>query len=119
MESLKNKKGITLIALVITIIVLLVLAGITISLTIGQGGIITTATGAGNNYVQAYNNEQTQIDDLYRETGEILKGTDDEDDATGTESEGSGTEATGSEITNPEDNGADGEVTGGSEGENT
>lgn len=34
------KKGITLIALVITIVVLLILAGATIALTIGQDGII-------------------------------------------------------------------------------
>lgn len=39
--------GITLIALVITIIVLLILAGITISLTIGQHGILNMAKYAG------------------------------------------------------------------------
>ena len=37
---LKNRKGITLIALVITIIVLLILAGITINLTIRRKWII-------------------------------------------------------------------------------
>ena len=37
---MKNKNGITLIALVVTIIVLLILAGVTISLIIGQNGII-------------------------------------------------------------------------------
>lgn len=35
------RKGITLIALVVTIIVLLLLAGITISLLFGQNGVIT------------------------------------------------------------------------------
>lgn len=39
--------GITLVALVITIIVLLILAGITISLTIGQHGILNMAKQAG------------------------------------------------------------------------
>ena len=34
----KQVKGITLIALVVTIIVLLILAGVAISLTIGQNG---------------------------------------------------------------------------------
>ena len=42
----KNVKGITLIALVVTIIVLLILAGVAISLTIGQNGIISRAQEA-------------------------------------------------------------------------
>ena len=37
---LKNKKGITLIALVVTIVVLLILAGISISLIVDKNGII-------------------------------------------------------------------------------
>lgn len=40
---MKNKKGITLIALVITIVVLLILAGISISMLGGENGIITRA----------------------------------------------------------------------------
>lgn len=40
---IKNKKGITLIALVVTIIVLLILAGISIAMLVGENGIITTA----------------------------------------------------------------------------
>jgi hypothetical protein len=60
----KNKRGITLVALVITIIVLLILAGITISLTIGEGGIITIAQQAGKNYVQASTDEQIELSDL-------------------------------------------------------
>ncbi len=43
----KSCNGITLIALVITIIVLLILAAITINLTIGQGGILKRAQEAG------------------------------------------------------------------------
>ena len=41
-----NNKGITLIALVITIIVLLILAGVTISTLTGENGILTRATEA-------------------------------------------------------------------------
>ena len=43
---LYKRKGITLIALVITIIVLLILAGITISALSGDNGILTNATRA-------------------------------------------------------------------------
>lgn len=43
---MKNQKGITLIALVITIIVLLILAGVTIAMLTGENGILNKATGA-------------------------------------------------------------------------
>ena len=42
----KNSKGITLIALVITIIVLLILAGVSIAMLTGQNGILTQAQNA-------------------------------------------------------------------------
>jgi Tfp pilus assembly major pilin PilA len=42
----KQQKGITLVALVITIIVLLILAGVSISLVVGQNGVLTRATSA-------------------------------------------------------------------------
>ena len=44
--NIKNKKGITLIALVITIIVLLILAGVSIAMLTGQNGILTQASNA-------------------------------------------------------------------------
>lgn len=43
---MKEQKGITLIALVITIIVLLILAGVSIAMLTGQNGILTKATTA-------------------------------------------------------------------------
>ena len=43
---LKRNKGITLIALVITIIILLILAGVTLSLIAGENGILKRATKA-------------------------------------------------------------------------
>lgn len=42
----KNQSGITLIALVITIIVLLILAGVSIAMLTGENGILTKASGA-------------------------------------------------------------------------
>ena len=38
---MRGKRGITLIALVITIIVLIILAGVSIQLLLGENGIIT------------------------------------------------------------------------------
>ena len=42
----RNSKGITLIALVITIIVLLILAGVSIAMLTGDNGILTQANSA-------------------------------------------------------------------------
>ena len=53
-KYLKNtNKGITLIALVITIIVLLILAGVTIAMLMGDNGILTKATEAKNDQADA------------------------------------------------------------------
>ena len=40
-NKIRNEKAITLVALVVTIIVLLILAGVAISLSIGNNGIIS------------------------------------------------------------------------------
>ncbi|MFR3919976.1 MAG: leucine-rich repeat protein [Clostridia bacterium] len=45
-EVKENKKGITLVALVVTIVVLLILAGVSLNLLIGNNGIITRAKQA-------------------------------------------------------------------------
>ncbi len=49
---MKNK-GITLIALIITIIILLILAGVTINLILGENGLFRTAQKAGEDYEKA------------------------------------------------------------------
>ena len=46
MKKLKNKNGVTLIALAVTIIVMLILAGVTISTLTGNSGITTNASKA-------------------------------------------------------------------------
>ena len=45
-QKFKNEKGITLVALVITIIVLLILAGVTLSMVMGDSGIFGKANSA-------------------------------------------------------------------------
>ena len=46
MKNFKKQKGITLVALVVTIIVLLILAGVSLSLVAGENGILGRATNA-------------------------------------------------------------------------
>ena len=57
----QNNKGITLIALVITIVVLLILAGITINAVLSEGGIFNTAKNAENVQQHASVKEKVQV----------------------------------------------------------
>ncbi len=57
--------GITLIALIITIILLLILTGVTIHFTLGKNGILRNAEIAGNRYKQASENETNMLDQIY------------------------------------------------------
>ena len=60
-----KQKGITLIALVITIIVLLILAGITIAMLTGQNGVLTQANNA--KIAQAHGNVKDSMALAYNE----------------------------------------------------
>ena len=73
----KNAKmhGITLIALVVTIVVLLILAGITISLVFSENGIIAKAREAANKTNEAIINEQAKMNDITAAMENMLNGT--------------------------------------------
>ncbi len=58
-----NTKGITLIALVLTIIILMILAGISINLVLGDNGIITKAKVAKAEMEQAKQNEEIGLNE--------------------------------------------------------
>ena len=57
----KNQNGITLIALVITIIVLLILAGVSIAMLTGDNGILSQAVRAGDETQIAEDEEQVNM----------------------------------------------------------
>ncbi len=62
MKNLKrNVDGITLIALVVTIIVLLILAGVSITMLTGENGILKMATKAADEYKKAAEEEQNLL----------------------------------------------------------
>ena len=73
--NIKNSKGITLIALVITIVVLIILAGVAINLTLSSNGIFNKAKEARENYMIAANEEQEAITNLEGAINEITGGT--------------------------------------------
>ena len=62
MNEIKGTKGITLVALVVTIIILLILAGVSINLLTGQNGLINRAKDSKIQTEIASIKEQIQID---------------------------------------------------------
>ena len=62
--EINSSKGITLIALVITVIVLLILAGVTIAALSGDNGILTRAKDAKEKTEQAQKNEEETLSDI-------------------------------------------------------
>ena len=69
----KKEKGITLVALVVTIVVLLILAGVSISLVVGQNGIVTRAQEASKKYNKAAIDERANMLGAEQELKQILK----------------------------------------------
>ena len=63
----KNQKGITLIALVITVIVMLIISAVAISAITDPEGIFRQAREAGENYNTASQNEAEEVTDLIEE----------------------------------------------------
>ena len=61
---MKNSKGITLIALVVTIVVLLILAGVSINVLMGDNGIIRSAQSAQKKWQEAEENDEKAIEGI-------------------------------------------------------
>ena len=61
MKNFRKNQGITLIALVITVIVLLILAGVTIATLTGDNGILTRTQEAKNKTEQAEDIEKIKL----------------------------------------------------------
>ena len=68
----RNSEGITLIALVITIIVLLILAGVTINLTLGENGLFRIAKKSVENYTEKEEQEQQGLNKLLSEMNNYI-----------------------------------------------
>ena len=64
---MKKETGITLVSLVVTIVILIILAGISMQVTIGENGIITKAKQAKQNITLAGEAEAMQLNQLYYE----------------------------------------------------
>ena len=73
-KQIKEKRGITLIALVVTIVVLLILAGITINMLFSNGGIFKTAQDAANAWNEATVNEQESLNNIADQIANLVNG---------------------------------------------
>ena len=72
---MKNNLGITLIALVITIIVLLILAGVSIAMLTGKNGILSQAAKAKEETEKAQANEAAILDEYNKYLNNAIGGT--------------------------------------------
>ena len=70
----QNNKGITLIALVVTIVVLLILAGISITALFGDNGLITRAKIADQKTQEGAQNDISAIENLDEQVDVMING---------------------------------------------
>ena len=70
----RNTKGITLIALVVTIIILIILSGVSINLVLGENGIVNKAKKAKENTELAKVEEETRLNELAKQIEEETSG---------------------------------------------
>lgn len=73
-KTSKQEKGITLIALIVTIIVLLILAGVTINLAVNNQGIFNKAKTATRAYKNSTEDERTGLDEADKEIAKYMPG---------------------------------------------
>ena len=67
MKNIRKTKGITLIALVVTIVILLILAGVSINLVLGPNGLITRAQEAAQKTNNAIAEEEELLNSIANE----------------------------------------------------
>lgn len=70
----KGNKGITLISLIVTIIIMLILAGVAINFAIGENGIFKLAENAGEKYENVSKKEEIDIAKLNNQIEGYISG---------------------------------------------
>ena len=71
-EKLASERGITLFALILTVVIMIILATVTINITLGDGGLIDQAKTAAEATVNSAQSEQEQLASLEQELANIL-----------------------------------------------
>ena len=73
-EKLKKEKGITLLALILTVVIMIILAAVTINVALGEGGLVDQAKWAAEQTANSTKSEQEQLDDVADQINDIIAG---------------------------------------------
>ena len=73
-NKLASERGITLLSLIITVVIMIILAAVTISVTLGDGGLVDQAKWAAEQTANSTQSEQEQLDDVASQVNEIIAG---------------------------------------------
>mgnify|MGYP005784491043 CR=1 FL=1 len=73
MRSMKGKRGITLIALAVTIVVILILAGVTIDVTLGENGILNKSKETANRMNNLVKEDESELNELLNELNKTME----------------------------------------------
>ena len=93
MLKIEKELGITIVSLVITVVIMIILAAVTINVTLGDGGLIQQAQHAAEQTANSTQSEQEQLENVVSQINDIIAGI-------GT---GGDTNSTGGEDTNSVD----------------
>ena len=67
-----RNKGITLVALVVTIVIMLILAGVTLNIALGENGLFNMAKRAVDKYQESAQNEEKNLDRMVEDLKRII-----------------------------------------------
>ena len=74
-KKLVAERGITLLTLVITVVIMIILAAVTINVTLGDGGLVDQAKWAAQRRQRnSTKSEQEQLDDVSSQINDIIAG---------------------------------------------
>ncbi len=93
----KSERGITLVVLIITVVIMLILAAVTINITLGEGGILDQARLAKAITTNSTKSEQEALNSLMQEFSNIIG-----EDSEITPPETGGNNETGGDIEEPD-----------------
>ena len=73
-KKLVAERGITLLVLILTVVIMIILAAVTINLTLGEGGLIDQAKWAAEQTANSTKSEQEQLDNVASQINDIIAG---------------------------------------------
>ena len=72
MSQKRKERGITLVALVVTIVIMLILAGVTLNIALGENGLFKMTKSAVDKYQESAQNEEKDLDGIVEDLKHII-----------------------------------------------